>query len=695
MLLIPRLTAVVGLMMFCSMGAIAQATSDNISPEVSISPDSPAEVPDSLYENLGEVVVTQSRGIRKLSGATNTDFISASELKRAACCNLGESFTTNPSVDVNYTDAATGARQIRLLGLSGSYVQMLTENIPNFRGAAAPYGLGYIPGPWMQSIQVSKGASSVKNGYESITGQINVEMKKPQLEPSLSVNMYYDMMNKLEANVDGNLHFGDKWSVGLLTHAENGFNSHDGNDDGFMDMPRVRQVSLMPRVAYLGTNYVFQAAAKFIDERRLSGQDEHHLKHPADEMPLYKIRIDTRRWEAFTKNAIMFDRDNDGNVALILSGSSHSQDAAYGLKLCDVDQKELYASLMFERKWNGIHALSTGLSYNYDNYRYRYRFSPVADGSLLRSGEHEGVTGGYAQYTLNLDEKIVAMAGIRYDWSSLYGGMVTPRMHLRYNPVTDLSFHASAGKGYRSPHPLAEYSYLLASSRTIEISENLHREAAWNFGVGGSWTAYPAEKKLGVSAEYYYTTFSNQMLLNLDRNPHAAYIYSSKGDSYSHALQVEVTFEPVKEVNLSAAWRFTDVKADYSGDGLSQKPLTSRHKGLFTLGYYPQMGLWQFDVSCAVNGSGRMPTPYKLGNGDMSWRSRYKSFVQLNAQITRNFRHWAIYVGGENLTNYRQPSPIIGAGNPWGADFDATMIYGPLQGAMVYVGFRYNITKYI
>lgn len=287
------------------------------------------------------------------------------------------------------------------------------------------------------------------------------------------------------------------------------------------------------------------------------------------------------------------------------------------------------------------------------------------------------------------------MAGIRYDWSSLYGGMVTPRMHLRYNPVTDLSFHASAGKGYRSPHPLAEYSYLLASSRTIEISENLHREAAWNFGVGGSWTAYPAEKKLGVSAEYYYTTFSNQMLLNLDRNPHAAYIYSSKGDSYSHALQVEVTFEPVKEVNLSAAWRFTDVKADYSGDGLSQKPLTSRHKGLFTLGYYPQMGLWQFDVSCAVNGSGRMPTPYKLGNGDMSWRSRYKSFVQLNAQITRNFRHWAIYVGGENLTNYRQPSPIIGAGNPWGADFDATMIYGPLQGAMVYVGFRYNITKYI
>ncbi len=192
------------------------------------------EQPDSLFGELDEVVVTTPKGPRKLMGVTNSELITASELKRAACCNLGESFTTNPSVDVNYTDAATGARQIRLLGLSGSYVQMLTENIPNFRGAASPYGLGYIPGPWMQSIQVSKGASSVKNGYESITGQINVEMKKPQLDPSLSVNGYYDMMNKLELNADGNLHLGRNWSGGLLTHFENGFSGHDSNDDGFI-----------------------------------------------------------------------------------------------------------------------------------------------------------------------------------------------------------------------------------------------------------------------------------------------------------------------------------------------------------------------------------------------------------------------------------------------------------------------------
>ncbi len=663
--------------MFCSYAAGAQ------------------EVADSAVEVLDEVVVTTPRGVRKLRGASNSELISASELKRAACCNLGESFSTNPSVDVNYTDAATGARQIRLLGLGGEYVQMLTENIPNFRGAAAPYGLGYIAGPWMQSIQVSKGAASVKNGPESITGQINVEMKKPQLDPSLSVNMYYDMMNKLEANVDGNLNFGENWSAGVLTHFENGFTAHDGNDDGFMDVPRVRQFSAMPRVAYLGTHYVFQAAAKFIDERRISGQDEHGAAHAVQSMPLYKINIDTRRWEAFTKNAFMFDRDNDGNVALILSGSGHNQDAAYGLRVCDIDQREAYASLMFERKWSDVHALSTGISANYDYFRYNYRLDANADADLSRMVDREAVAGAYAQYTLSLGERLVAMGGLRYDWSDVYGGAVTPRLHVRYTPITDLSFNVSAGRGMRSPHPLAQYSYMLASSRKLEIASDLRREVAWNMGASASWTVYPAEKKLGFSAEYYYTTFSNQMMLNLDADPHAAYIYSSDGRSYSHAVQAEVSFEPLRELTLTAAWRFTDVKANYTGHGLSQKPLTSRHKALLTAGWAPHMGLWQVDVSCAVNGGGRMPAPYRQADGQLSWPERYDAFVQLNAQVTRNFRHWAVYVGGENLANFRQRNPIVGASDPWDPNFDATMIYGPLHGAMVYAGFRYNITKYI
>lgn len=665
-----------------------------ITAALTVSASEPADTLSSSHD-LEEVVVSTQHGPLKMTGAVRGQVITASELKRAACCNLGESFTTNPSVDVSYSDAATGARQIRLLGLSGSYVQMLTENVPNFRGAAAPYGLGYIPGPWMQSIQVSKGASSVKNGFESITGQINVEMKKPQLDPSLSVNMYYDMMNKLEANVDGNLHFGDKWSGGLLTHFENGFTSHDGNDDGFADLPRIRQIAVMPRVAYLGEKYVFQAALKMIDERRLSGQDEHHAIHSA-QLPLYKIRIDTRRWEAMTKNAFMYDRDNDGNVAMILSASRHNQDATYGLRLCDINQTEAYGSLMFERKWSGLHALSTGLSMIFDDYHYHFR--PDADATVepRRFGENETVTGAYAQYTLNIDDKFIAMGGLRYDYSNRYGSMVTPRMHLRYRPSDSFSLNASVGKGYRSPHPLAEYSYLLASSRRLEIAPELQRESALNFGVGATWEFNIAGKKMSLDGEYYFTRFGSQLMIDLDRDPHAAYIYSSTQHSRSHAVQLELTVQPVSDLTVGLAWRLTDVKARYgTAQKLMQKPLTSRNKGLLTIGYSPMMGLWQFDLSLALNGGGRMPSPYLMSDGKESWRPTYGCYTQLNAQITRNFRHWAVYVGGENLTNFRQPNPIIDSANPWGKDFDATMIYGPLHGAMVYVGFRYNFTKFL
>ncbi|MCM1449082.1 MAG: TonB-dependent receptor [Clostridiales bacterium] len=651
--------------------------------------DEPA---DTASYDLQEVVVSaQGRGL-KGSVATNTSLISARELTRAACCNLGESFTTNPSVDVSYSDAATGARQIKLLGLSGAYVQMLTENVPAARGASAPYYLGYIAGPWMQSIQVSKGASSVKNGYESVTGQINIEMMKPQLDPSLSLNAYVDHMGKAELNALGNIHLGDKWSTGLLMHGENSFATHDMNDDGFIDMPRLRQATVMNRWAYLGRNYVFQAAVKGLAENRRSGQIGHASHHVTDP---YVIDIDTRRVEAFTKNAFIFDRDNEGNVALILSGNIHDMESRYGMKRYDIVERELYASLMFERQWNGgLHRLSTGLSWNHDDFKRKYRLDQSADEQLAHSCDVENVAGAYVQYTLDLDSRLVAMAGLRYDYNSLYGSLVTPRVHVRWNVSDNVSIHGSSGRGRRSPHPLEEYNYMLASSRTIHLPRKLSMETADNMGLGTSWDFNLGERHVKLAADYYYTTFRHQLLVDLDRDPHAAYITCSDRHSWSHALQLEATFDIIEDMSLLVAYRYTDVKVDY-GEGAVLKPLTSRSKGLFSLDYRPMMGLWQLDVTCALTGGGFMPRNYVMPDGSLSWRERYNAFATLNAQITRNFRNFSVYVGGENLTGYRQHNPVVGASDPFGADFDATMIYGPLHGTIVYAGFRFNITKYL
>lgn len=660
---------------------------------VDIQAQEPADTTDRSLD-LDEVVVTKrADGRRRLRvDPVNTEIISGTELFRAACCNLGESFTTNPSVDVSYNDAATGARQIKLLGLAGTYVQMLTENIPNFRGSALPYGLGYIAGPWIQSIQVSKGASSVKNGYESISGQINIEIKKPQAPQEVMANGYADLNGKLEVNANANQWITKELSTALLVHGEKSTADHDSNHDSFMDMPRVDQVAVMNRWAYVSRNYIGQAGVKFLAEKRRSGQSEHH-RDMMSELPLYQINISTVRWEAFAKNAYIFDHANNGNVALMLSGSNNNQHSHYGGKLYHVAQGNLYAQLMFERNFTKRHELSVGLSCNYDRYSQQLRLSHDASVEPWAWKQHETVAGAYAQYTFNADSKLLLMGGVRYDYSTDYGSMFTPRLHARWNISDALTWNVSAGRGYRAPHIMAENAFLLASSRALIFDPDVRQEEAWNFGTGLGYTVYVANKPLKLEGEYYYTHFTHQLLVDMDSNPHAVYFRDLNGRSYSHTVQVEATYPLIQDMSITAAYRFTDVKVDY-GHGLVQKPLTSRHKGLVTVGYAPMMGLWQFDVTCSVTGGGRMPSPYRMADGGLSWEPEYKAYPQLSAQVTRNFRHWAVYVGGENLTNYRQQRPVIGGENPWGTGFDATMVYAPLHGANVYVGFRYTWNRY-
>lgn len=642
---------------------------------------------------LNEVVVTQRKlGTLKMRGSViNQDMISSSELARAACCNLGESFTTNPSVDVSYSDASTGAKQIKLLGLSGTYVQMLTENIPNYRGAASPFALGYIPGPWMQSIQVSKGSSSVKNGYESITGQINVEFKKPQAPQSINVNLYGNTKTKYEANFDGNIHLNKRLSTALLAHYENGKRAHDDNGDGFLDMPKVEQFNLQNRWAWMGDHYVFQASVKALKEDRTSGQGHVHSMNSGSgmEMEPYKVGITTERYEAFTKNAYIFNKEKSTNVALILSGSLHKQDAGYGYKLYNVNQKNFYASLMFETNFDKRNSISTGVSLNHDYYNQDYRLENLKTGSLLHSVEKETVPGAYAQYTYNWDDKLILMGGVRVDHSDLYGTFVTPRAHIKYAPNDVVNLRLSVGKGYRTNHVLAENNYLLASGREVVIDKNLKQEEAWNYGASSSFYIPVAGKTLNINAEYYYTRFAEQLVVDLDSDPHAVLFKNLDGKSYSHTLQVEASYPFFKGFTLTGAYRYTDVKSTYGGK-LMERPLAGRYKGLLTASYQTPLGLWQFDVTLQLNGGGRMPTPYTQADGTPSWDADYPAYEQLSAQITRWFRHWSVYIGGENMTGFRQKNPIISASDPWSKNFDSTMVWGPVHGAIYYMGLRLN-----
>lgn len=638
---------------------------------------------------LNEVVVTQ-RGLGLLQNRKSvfgTETVSTQELTRAACCNLSESFETNPSVDVAYSDAVTGAKQIQLLGLSGKYVQMLTENFPNMRGVASIYGLDYIPGPWMQSIQVSKGAASVKNGYESVTGQINVEYKKPKIADPIFLNLFASDASRYEGNAVGAVELNDRLSTALFVNYYNEEKGHDENGDTFLDMPKMHSLSVMNRWHYQTPRFVSQTGVKFLTDNRRSGQTQHSMNGQNAMADPYTIGLETKRVEAFAKNGFILRPDRNESVALILSGSYHDQNSAYSKRLYNVYESNLYASLLYESDFGEHHKLSTGLSFNWDKFNQTGNVPALylPDDSRIA----ENTSGAYVEYTWMPVKKFTLLAGLRADYSSRYHAFVTPRLHLKYDVAKWLNLRASAGKGYRSPFVLAENSYLLASNRELRIAPDLKQESAWNYGLSASFYIPIGKEELTLTGEWYYTDFDRQVVVDMDSNAHAVSFYNLQGSSNSSVFQVQASYPLFKGFTLLGAYRWMNVRTDYQGRYL-RKPLQSRYKALATATYSTPLKHWQFDVTAQFNGGGRMPTP---DVAQPLWNTSFGAYTVLNAQVTRFFRNWSIYAGGENLTDFRQKNPVISAKDPQSANFDATMVWGPTMGRKLYIGVRYNLPK--
>ena len=631
---------------------------------------------------LSEVVISgrTPSTIKSRTTLLQTETITRDELCRAACCNLSESFETNPSVDVTFSDAVTGAKQIQLLGLSGKYVQTLTENYPNFRGPASIYGMDYIPGPWMESIQISKGAASVKNGYESLTGQMNVEYKKPQTADPLSLNLFTSDAGRYEGNADAAFILNDKLSTGVFLHYSTEQSEHDDNDDSFLDMPKKHQFNVMNRWLYTSGRYFSQFGFRFVQDYRTSGQTHHTLKDKS--LTPYEINVNSNRTEFFSKNAYMLNEEKPSSIALIFTGSYQDQKSRYNTNVYNVYASNLYASLLYENRFSEKHLFGAGLSMNWDKYAQTINLSHA----ITNQPEQEATSGAYTEYTFTT-EKLIVSAGLRADYSSLFDkAFITPRAHLKYMPATWLNLRASAGKGYRTVFVMPENSFYLASNRQFEIATDLKQESAWNYGSSISFYIPINHKELTLSGEWYHTDFSNQVVVDVDSDVHAVKFYNSK-KSYANSIQVEASYPLLERLDLLAAYRWINAKAEYGGK-MMKTPLTSDYKAMVTASYKTPLDKWVIDFTTQFNGGGRMPTP---DTTNPLWSKTFDSYTIFNAQITKNFKQWSIYVGAENISNFTQKNPIISSENPYSNNFDATMVWGPTLGRKFYMGMRFNL----
>ena len=645
---------------------------------------------------LSEVEIAARQKAQFVSSleAHHVEHITGEALRRCACCSLAESFETNASVDVAYADAVTGAKQIELLGLSGLYTQMMTENMPNFRGLASAFGLGYVPGTWMHGISVSKGTSSVRNGYESISGQINVDFKEPQEDHAekVFINGFVNTMAMTELNFNTRVNVGERDGLLLLGHV--GYNpmKMDGNHDGFLDDPVTSQYSVFLRYNHPNTGHFgCKLGVKALKENRLSGQMDFDPAHRLDEgYGFYGIGINTERYEAFAKTGFIFDRP-ETSLGIQQQVTYHKLDSYFGLIDYDATQLSYYANILFDSYIvNDHHKYSVGASYSYD--RYDEHQTLFLTQNAVPERRVEQVPGAFAEYVFSDDHHWTAIAGFRADYNSYYDKMFyTPRLHVRFRGHDELAIRLSAGKGYRSPNVLAENSTMMASSRMISFLDVPKMEEAWNYGVNISKHFDVGEKEIQLLVDAYRTDFVNQIVLDRDADAHEIRIYNLNGKSFSNCAQIQLDYELFRNFDVSAAFRYTDVTMTIN-DTLREKPFVNRYKGLLTFSYAP--GTWQFDLITQFNGDSRIPdlsgNATAVADGQVMERSPF--YVIMNAQVTKKLgEHWELYAGGENLTNYKQKHPIVSASEPFGEDFDAAMVWGPLSGIRGYLGFRFQI----
>ena len=650
-------------------------------------------LPDN-NDALDEVRLTQRRKAMQKSyfESQNIIMVSSEELLKAACCNLSESFETNPSIDVNFADALTGTKQIKMLGLSSPYLLISEENIPMVRGASQIYGLTFTPGTWIQSIQITKGAGSVVNGFESIAGQINTEIQKPSSDAPIFINAYTSVNGRQEFNAHFNTKFNEKWSAGSYVHVNQRTQKFDKNADQFLDVPISKQINILNRWQYTDASkgWVGFASLRFLDDSKQTGSISFDPKVHKNTTSFWGSEIETKRLDASVKIGYVFPETTYKSFGFQSAYSNHDQDSYFGLRRYEIEHKSFFTNLLFNSIIsNTKNKFKTGINFSFDEYNEQV--------DLIDYQRRDEVVGAFFEYSYDSLDKLSLTAGIRIDSHNRLGTFITPRLHVRYNPWERSVLRASIGSGRKVANIFAENQKLFGTNRLIQVRENggsvygLRPEKAWNYGLSFRQGFTLFEKLGDVTVDFYRTQFEDQVVVDWEQASHIRF-YNLEGSSYANSFQLEIDYVPFRNTALRLAYKNYQVKTTYGTQTL-QKPLQPKQRFFANFEYRLENeekgSQWKADWTYHFVGEQRLPTNSRDGVGFLS-----KSYGLLNMQITRVFStQFEVYLGGENLGNYKQLNPIVGAENPFGTTFDTSLIYAPIFGKMFYAGLRFKLNN--
>ena len=640
---------------------------------------------------LDEVTVNKKRKtIQKSYFKTqNIINVSSDELLKAACCNISESFETNPSIDVNYSNAVTGVKQVKMLGLESPYLLITEENIPMIRGASQVYGLSFIPGTWVESMQITKGSGSVVNGFESISGQINVELKKPYSDTPFFVNVYSNNMGRNEVNIHGNKIINDKLSTGLYLHANKNTSINDKNSDGFLDNPTSNAFNIFNRWQYINTQNgtVSFLGIRYMNDDKVIGENTEEMVFIRDP---WKGEINTNRFDSNFKFGYVNPSIPYQSLGFQMAYSNHDQDSFFGTRNYNINQNSFYSSLIYNSILGStLNKIKFGLNYSYDD------FDEIVDKKDVFYNRIDKSIGGFFEYSYDSMDAVSLVAGIRYDIHNNLGNFFTPRIHMRYQPYEKSVLRLSLGTGRKSSNIFSENQNVFATGREIKISNKsgkfygLDPEKAINYGLSFRQGFFINNREGDITFDYYVTDFDNQIVVDWETQGELSF-YNLNGKSFSKSLQIDLEYQIIDNVLIKSTFKNFDVKKQYDS-GFKQNPLTPKNRFFTNIeastNEKENGSKWKFDFTYNWIGTQRLPSHTEL----VDFKGNSPSYSLVNSQITRVLSNKLdVYIGGENIGGYTQSNPIIGGDDPFGADFDTSLIYAPIHGALIYVGLRFN-----
>ncbi len=664
-------------------------------------PASPVRIALRWAVAMGPVEIVERADATYLSTRTvdATERIGQKELRRAACCDLSESFETNATVDVSFSDAVSGTKTIRMLGLDGKYAQMSLENVPFVRGLSTSSGLTLIPGTWIKDINLSKGVGTAVNGPNATTGQIDLCLVNPLDEPPLFVNLYGNSQGRMEANIHAAQRTGRNSANLLLLHGNWFDRAMDQNSDGLLDMPRTKRINVMNRWMHLDEKHSGQLTVRAVHDERIGGQDERHAGPPSHEqhgLGLYRIDVLNRMIDGLAKHGWVFKDDPSKSIGLIASGRWHESRSTYGLRDNLGEQRSAYLSGVYQQLLrDGNDQIKAGVSFQYDDYEERFiSRRPEAPGDTLQAldlGRTERMPGLFAEHTLKRG-RLTLVSGLRFDGNDRFGNALSPRLHAKYDAGPLTALRASVGHGFRTANPLAENAAVMASSRYIALEGTLGMERAWNMGASVLHKFKWLGRKWAVGFDAYHTRFTQQLVADLDRDPQTLALYMLDGASYANSLLTDIQIGLSRSLQLKLSHRWYEARTTYDGR-LLDRPFVPNHRGLIDLAFTSPDEHWRFDINLNLFGPGRLPDTQPNPTEALRFPELSPAFGTLHAQVTRAFKAWEFYLGGENLTSTLQQRQVIAETDPYGPYFDASLIWGPTNKAMLYGGLRYTLNR--